>query len=82
MTDTDTGLIVNNAEIKDSSNKEGIDEHDSKAGNKITKEDDFSTAEVVISIKTGEEVFNVMIIIISLIVLTSGIILIKKKVLG
>ena len=82
MTESDTGLIVNNAEIGESSNAEGIEEYDSSAGNKISREDDFSTAEIVISIKTGKAVFNVVVIIISLIVLASGTILIKKKVLG
>lgn len=76
LTENDTGLIVNNGKIVDSANVEGIEE------DSLAKENDFSTAEVVISIKTGKDVLNVTIIIISLIVLTSGIILIKKKVLG
>ncbi len=82
ITEDDTGVIANLAEIGDSHCVEGIEEYDSIQGNKNTKEDDFSTAELIISIKTGQEVFMVTIIIISLIVFTSGVILIKKKVLG
>ena len=82
ITEDDTGVIANLAEIGDSYCVEGMEEYDSIQGNKNTKEDDFSTAELIISIKTGQEVFMVTIIIISLIVFTSGVILIKKKVLG
>ena len=60
---TDSAEIVNNnAEIYETYNKEGIKDIDSTEANKVSKEDDMSSADLVISIKTGEIVGIVGII--------------------
>ena len=54
MTENGTGIVNNNAEIYETYNKEGIKDIDSTEANKVSKEDDMSSADLVISIKTGE----------------------------
>lgn len=76
-----TGLISNSAEIAESYNEQGLKDINSTAGNKLKSEDDYGTADVLISIKTGETLFYIAIIIISIAVLGAGIYLIKIKVL-
>ncbi len=49
-----TGIVNNNAEIYETYNKEGIKDIDSTEANKVSNEDDMSSADLVISIKTGE----------------------------
>lgn len=76
-----TGTIKNIAEIGENTNLEGIAEKDSVAGNGQEGEDDISKAELIISIKTGKQVFYIGIVISSIIVLVTGIYIINKKVL-
>lgn len=54
MTENGTGMVNNNAEIYETYNKEAISDIDSTEANKVSKEDDMSSADLVISIKTGE----------------------------
>lgn len=76
-----TGTIDNVAEIEESSNLQGIVESDSIAGNKAIKEDDISTASLIVSIATGSPVIYIGIVIASMIILGLGIYIINKKVL-
>ena len=70
---TDSELITNIAEIYEDYNNLGAEDIDSKVGNEIQDEDDISTAEVIISIKTGEIIRNIILVIIILGVFTIGI---------
>lgn len=76
-----TGTIENIGEIGVSSNKEGITEYDSIAGNKKTGEDDMSTASLIVSIATGSPMMYIGIVIGTMVVLGLGIYIINKKVL-
>lgn len=76
-----TGTIENIGEIGASSNKEGITEYDSIAGNKKTGEDDMSTASLIVSIATGSPIMYIGIVIGIMLVLGLGIYIINKKVL-
>lgn len=83
MTDSNTGVVNNNAEIYEVYNEEGIKDKDSTPANKISSEDDMSAADVVISVKTGDAIIYTAIIatVISLGIGLSAYI-IKKKVLS
>lgn len=53
MTEGNTGMTTNTAEIAKSTNDVLITDIDSVAGNQANGEDDMSTAEVIISVRTG-----------------------------
>lgn len=61
MTGNDTGTLTNIAEIGEISNALGTKDIDSTPGNKIDTEDDYSKAELVISISTGNAILYISI---------------------
>ena len=73
MTETNTGIINNNSEIKEDYNEKGIQDRDSTPGNNAQGEDDISSANVIITVKTGATVIYTIIVFIALIVLAVGI---------
>lgn len=79
--DDDFGLINNSAEIYETSNDYGALDIDSTPGNKATNEDDYSTANVLTSVKTGDVVIYTTLIITIITIVVVGIYMIKKKVL-
>lgn len=79
--DDDFGLINNSAEIYETSNDYGALDIDSTPGNKATNEDDYSTANVLTSVKTGDVVIYTKLIITIITIVGVGIYMIKKKVL-
>ena len=81
MTESNTGLIPNTAEIVESYNELGLQDVDSTAGNKVKGEDDMGTAEVILSIKTGEVVTTITLIITTVAILLAGSYLIARKIL-
>ena len=80
MTESNTGLIPNTAEIVESYNELGLQDVDSTAGNKVKDEDDMGTAEVILSIKTGEVVTTITLIITTVAILLAGSYLIARKI--
>jgi len=78
------GVKTNIAEISEDDNERGIPDRDSTPGNNKSGEDDIDDADVLLSIKTGMTE-NIIVFIaggtIILLVLASGVILIKKYVL-
>ena len=81
LNNNSTGTIENTAEIGNATNLEEIKDIDSIPGNKLTGEDDIGSASLIISIKTGSSIMYIGIVIISLIVLGTGIWLVDKNVL-
>ncbi len=81
MTGESTGVINNNAEIYESYNDLGLSDIDSTPANKIQNEDDISSADAIIGIKTGEVYVYIIITFVSIAILGVGIYLINKKVL-
>ena len=79
--DNDFGLINNSAEIYETSNDYGALDVDSTPGNKATNEDDYSTANVLTSVKTGDIVIYTTLIVTIIAIVGVGIYMIKKKVL-
>lgn len=81
MTEENVGMVNNNAEIYESYNEKGLEDTDSKPGNKNSSEDDYGTANVLISVETGTVVLYTAITIASITILGAGIYSIKKYVL-
>lgn len=54
MTEENTGAVNNTAEIAEDYNIYGLADVNSKAGNKVPSENDFGSADALISVKTGE----------------------------
>lgn len=80
MTNTNTGLVNNAAEIYEAFNEYAYEDIDSKPANK-GEEDDLSQADLIISIKTGGPFLYIGIVIITMVILSAGIYLINKKVI-
>ena len=57
MTENNTGLINNTAEIGESYNDLGIKDSKSTSGNKAKGESDYGSADAILSLKTGEETY-------------------------
>lgn len=81
MTDSSTGTIINAAEIGKSSNASNLVDIDSVEANKNENEDDYSEAQLIISIGTGAVTYT-LIVIGLLIVLFIIRYLIKKNIIG
>lgn len=75
------GLKVNTAEISEDYNNKKVLDKDSIPDNKVISEDDIDNAEVILSIDTGQVRIYFALGVIILIIVTFGIILIKKYVL-
>lgn len=82
MTENNLGIINNTAEIYEAYNDLGLEDIDSKPGNKISTEDDMSSADVVITVKTGEWLMFTGLTITIITILGVGAYFIKKKVLN
>lgn len=81
MTEDNLGLYHNEAEIYESYNDLGIADVDSTPGNKISTEDDISSADVLITVKTGKVILFVGLILTIIIITGIGAYVIKKKVI-
>ncbi len=81
VTDNSYGMITNNAEIMETSNDYGMEDVDSVAGNKSTSEDDYSTANIILGVKTGQVFIYVTLTLTIIAIIGVGTYIIKKKVL-
>lgn len=79
MSENNTGLIPNLAEITEDYNELGIADSNSTPGNRVKGENDLGTAEVLLSIRTGGMVYMTVGIIIVAILVIITVIIIKKK---
>ena len=82
MTEENLGLIRNIAEIYECYNDLGIEDIDSKPANSKQGEDDMQSADVVLSLNTGEGAVYATITIAMIAVFATGAYIIKKKVLN
>ena len=69
MTDNNTGTTINTAEITKCSNLLRVNDTDSTPGNNKQGEDDTSTAEIIISVKTGGVIIGIVPILILMIII-------------
>lgn len=81
MTNENTGLSNNTAELAEVSNDLGLKDIDSTPGNKNTSEDDFGKADVIIAVKTGGILFYGGIVLVVLAIFALGAYEINKRVL-
>ena len=68
MTANNTGTFTNAAEIGDITNSLGIKDKDSTPANKVKGEDDYSEADVIISVSTGIVVYISIGIVLAVVV--------------
>ena len=65
MTEENTGVVNNNAEIYEDFNIYGISDVNSTPANGVQSENDMSSADAILTIKTGESLIYVSVIITS-----------------
>lgn len=82
MTANNTGTFTNAAEIYENKNDFGLVDTNSTPANQEQKENDYSTAELLISTATGSPAMYIGIIVASMLILGGGIYLINKKVIN
>lgn len=82
MTESNTGLIGNTAEIAEAYNTRGTVDKDSTPGNRVRGEDDMGQADLIIGVKTGAVISYIMITLSIIIVIGIAGYLISKKVLS
>lgn len=75
MTENNTGVFTNNAELEKISNLENIQEKDE------AKENNKSSAILVLSIKTGSVILYTGITLVCIAIMAAGAYIIKKKIL-
>lgn len=80
MTENNTGLTTNVAEIAEDYNELGISDSNSTPGNKAEGENDMSSADVIISIRTGGMLYlSIFIVMVAVSGAIAFIILKRKK---
>ena len=80
MTEDNTGLINNTAEIAEDYNELGIKDSNSTPANRVQNENDYGSADVILSIKTGGVVYaGIVIAIIAILGITSYVIIRRIK---
>ena len=81
MTESNTGLISNTAEIAEAYNTRGASDKDSTPGNKAKNEDDMGQADVILGVKTGAAISYIIITLSIISVIGIAGYLVSKKVL-
>lgn len=81
MTEENTGIVSNSAEIAETFNENGVEDIDSVPGNGADNEDDLGTADIVISVETGGSLVSGSVFVIFVIVALVGVYIFKKNVL-
>ena len=81
MTESNTGLTNNTAEIVETYNSLGVADIDSTPGNKGAKEDDLGSANIIISVSTGAAVSYVSLTLSIIAVIAVGAYIATKKIL-
>lgn len=78
MTESNTAMINNVAELQETYNEQGLEDIDSIAANNAQGEDDRDTADTIVTVKTGAQAIYTLAILMILIAIVLGICLIKK----
>ncbi len=82
MTDDNTGIMGNTAEIIEAYNEEGTEDINSVPGNGDKNENDYSGADLIVSVKTGSGVVYTSLALVVVVITGLGIYFIRKKVLN
>ncbi len=78
MTENNTGLVNNTAEIVSSYNELGLSDINSTEGNKVKGENDMGSADLIISIRTGQTIMAISLVIVTIFILGIAIFLLKR----
>ena len=78
LTENDTGLVVNTAEIANSASVSGSADVNSTVNNKAIEEDDISSANLLVSVSTGLKTACIIGILISFILVGLCVYMIKR----
>lgn len=78
MKESNTGLVNNTAEIAESYNELGLKDKNSTEGNKVKGENDMGSADLIISIRTGQVVTTVLLVISSIVILGVAVYYIRR----
>lgn len=78
MTENNTGLVNNTAEIVSSYNEFGLKDINSTEGNKVKGENDMGAADLIISIRTGQAIMAISLVILAIVILGISIFLLRK----
>lgn len=81
LSEENIGLIHNSAEIYEAYNDLGLEDIDSTPGNKQTDEDDQSSADVLLTVKTGETILFIGLTLGIISTIAIGAYVIKRKIL-
>lgn len=81
MTEENTGIITNKAEIYEDYNEFGYEDYNSQVANKAQGENDLDYANLIITVKTGQVAIYITITLISIAIVAIGIYEINKRVL-
>lgn len=79
MTEDNTGLVPNTAEIAESYNEQGLQDSNSTPGNNTKGENDQGSADAIISIRTGAIVYTGIVIGIIAILCVIAVVIIRLK---
>ena len=82
MTETNTGLTNNIAEIEESENSQDVEDINSTPGNKNKSENDLGSADIIVSVGTGAAFRFAFITLFTIIVIATLGYIISKKILG
>lgn len=82
MKENNTGLVNNTAEIVESYNELGLTDINSTEGNKVKGENDMGSADLIISIRTGQVVTTVLLIISSIVILGVAAYFVRKLIIN
>ena len=81
MTESNTGLTNNTAEIAEAYNSYGIQDIDSTPGNRQTNEDDMGSSNVIISVSTGAAVSYISLTLSIITLIAVGTFIVSRKIL-
>ena len=79
MTEDNTGIVNNLAEIYEDYNIYGVSDKNSTPANKAQGENDIGSADSVILIKTGETLIYISVIITTILIMSVAILIIVQK---
>ena len=80
MTEENTGIVNNLTEIYEDYNIYGVSDYNSTPGNKAQGENDLGSVDTVITIKTGETLIYISVIITTLILGSVAVFMVYRKI--
>ncbi len=80
MTENNTGLVNNQVEIYEDYNIYGVSDYNSSPGNKAQGENDLSSSDIIVLIKTGETLIYTSVLITTFMITGLAIVVVSRKI--